>query len=140
MIDRWRQAVRNLKRELHAITLACGDPRTPWPAKACAVVVVAYALSPLDLIPDPIPVLGYVDDLILLPLGILLVRKLIPVAVMAECRARAAAMDNPRQPANWIAGAVIVLIWLLVAVWLGRWLYRWLAPLVATGTFVLLTK
>ena len=123
MIDHWRQSVRNLKLELRAIALACGDPRTPWLAKALAVVVIAYALSPLDLIPDPIPVLGYLDDLLLLPLGILLVRRLIPAAVMFDCRARAAALGDQRQPTNWFAAAVIVLIWLGVAFWIGRWIF-----------------
>jgi uncharacterized membrane protein YkvA (DUF1232 family) len=120
----WQGWARHLKREIQALMLACRHPQTPWVAKGLALVVVAYALSPLDLIPDPIPVLGYLDDLILLPLGIWLVLRLIPPAVMVDCRAQALALVGQRQPANWIAGGVIILLWLLVAVWLGRLLLR----------------
>ena len=85
-IQVWKQRARAFKREVRAVYLAMHDPRTPWYARLLAGAVVAYAFSPIDLIPDPIPVLGYLDDLVLLPLGIALALKLIPAQVMAECR------------------------------------------------------
>ena len=84
-----KERARRLKREIHALWLAYRDPRTPWLARLLIACIIAYALSPIDLIPDPIPLLGYVDDLILLPLGIDLALRLIPETVMADCRARA---------------------------------------------------
>ena len=88
-IQVWKQRARALQREVHAVYLAMRDPRTPWYARLLAGAVVAYAFSPIDLIPDPIPVLGYLDDLLLVPLGIVLVLRLIPAEVMQECRQRA---------------------------------------------------
>ena len=85
-IQVWKLRARAFKREVRAVYLAMRDPRTPWYARLLAGAVVAYAFSPIDLIPDPIPVLGYLDDLVLLPLGIALALKLIPAQVMAECR------------------------------------------------------
>ena len=87
----WKARARALKRDTYALYLACRDPRVPWYAKALAAAVVAYALSPIDLIPDFIPVLGYLDDLLLVPLGLALALRLIPAPVMAECRREAAA-------------------------------------------------
>ncbi len=107
-MSQWKEWVRSLKREILALYLACRDPRTPWYAKLVVGLNVAYALSPIDLIPDPIPVLGYLDDLILLPLGILLARKLIPDDVIEDCRRRASGQEWPK--VNRIAGAIIVLI------------------------------
>jgi len=89
--ERWKARARALKTEVHALLLACRDPRVPWRAKIVASLVVAYALSPIDLIPDFIPVLGYLDDLILLPLGLLLALKMMPPEVLRECRLKAAA-------------------------------------------------
>ena len=113
MIAGWRQRVRQLRRETYALYLAYRDPRVPWYAKLLAACVVAYAFSPIDLIPDFIPVLGTLDELVLIPLGIALSLKLIPPQVMAECRARAAAAEG--EPANWVAAAVIVAIWIGLA-------------------------
>src|ERR671933_1645183 len=91
-----RRRARLLKRDTYALYLAARDPRTPWYAKVLAAVVVAYALSPLDLIPDFIPVLGYLDDLLIVPAGIALAVKLVPAPVMAECRAQAhEVVDRP---------------------------------------------
>ena len=104
-----------LKRETIALYLACRDPRTPWYAKAFAAVVVAYALSPIDLIPDFVPILGYLDDLILVPLGLALAVKMIPDSVMAECREQARLVAD--RPTNQLAAAAIVGIWLGAAVW-----------------------
>jgi uncharacterized membrane protein YkvA (DUF1232 family) len=105
-----------LKQELYAIYLAQKDPRVPWYTKVLAACVVGYAFSPIDLIPDPIPVLGYLDDLILIPLGVALVVKLIPVEVLEECRQRAREVDSQTKPRNWVAGGIIILIWLALAV------------------------
>jgi len=86
VIERWKQKTRDLKKETLAIYLAYKDPRVPWYAKLLAACVVGYALSPIDLIPDPIPILGYLDDLVIVPLGIALVVRMIPPEVLQECR------------------------------------------------------
>lgn len=119
---------RELKAEVLALYLAMDDPRTPWVARVGAAVVVGYALSPLDLIPDFIPVLGLLDDIILLPLGIWLVRAAIPTDVLADARGRAAGMiaRGERPPVNWVAGAIVVAIWLACAAWAAVALRGWL--------------
>lgn len=120
MIEAWKRRARQLKIEVSALYLAYQDPRVPWYAKLFAGCVVAYAFSPIDLIPDPIPILGYLDDLVLIPLGVLIARRLIPDAVLSECRERARGLT--RQPTNWIGAAIIVAIWVVcfaaVTVWL----------------------
>jgi uncharacterized membrane protein YkvA (DUF1232 family) len=120
-MDRWRELARALKRELGALLLAWRDSRTPWYARLAALGVVAYALSPLDLIPDPIPVLGYLDDLILLPLGIWLALRLIPTEVMTDARRRIASGETVDLAHPRLAAAVIVALW-IVAFALGIWL------------------
>jgi uncharacterized membrane protein YkvA (DUF1232 family) len=124
MIERARQWARLVKRDVHAIYLAGRDPRVPWYAKALAICVAGYALSPIDLIPDFVPVLGYLDDIIIVPVGILIVVKLIPSVVMAEHRTAAAqALDRPT---SRIAAALVVLGWLIcivAAVWFSRRLF-----------------
>lgn len=117
----WKERARGLKRESYALYLACRDPRVPWYGRLLAACVVGYAFSPIDLIPDFVPVLGYLDDLILIPLGIALVLRTIPEAVMLDCRARAAAALAAGRPTSRVAAAVIVAIWLLLAagaIWL----------------------
>ncbi len=114
-IETWKRRARQLKLETYAVYLAYRDPRVPWYARLLGACVVAYAFSPIDLIPDPIPVLGYLDDLILVPLGIALVLKMIPEPVLAECREKAQAAMNDGKPTNWAAAVVIVAIWLLLA-------------------------
>jgi uncharacterized membrane protein YkvA (DUF1232 family) len=109
-LARWRQAARRLKAETLALYFAIRDPRTPWLARLAGTLVVAYALSPIDLIPDFIPVLGYLDDLILVPLGLWLTLKLIPPPVIADARARAAA--QAQRPVSRVAAIVILLVWL----------------------------
>jgi uncharacterized membrane protein YkvA (DUF1232 family) len=117
MLSRIKTWAKNLKRDSHAIYLASRDPRVPWYAKGLAVAVAAYALSPIDLIPDFIPVIGYLDDLIIVPLGIWLVVSLIPGEVMAECRARAdEAGQRPVSRAGMIA---IIVVWIVAAAILG---------------------
>jgi uncharacterized membrane protein YkvA (DUF1232 family) len=117
----WQQRVRQLKKETYAIHIACKDPRVPWYARVFAGFVVAYAFSPIDLIPDVIPILGYLDDLILVPLGIMLVIKMIPPDVLAECREKAEAVISQGKPTSKIAAVVIVAIWLLLGVLAVVW-------------------
>ena len=119
----WKARARALKRDTYALYLAGRDPRVPWYAKALAAAVVAYALSPIDLIPDFIPVLGYLDDLLLVPLGLALALRLIPVPVMAECRREAAARlaAGSGRLHSWVGATVIVLVWILLAA-LTAWL------------------
>jgi uncharacterized membrane protein YkvA (DUF1232 family) len=109
--EKWKAKARKLKQEVYALYLVSKDRRVPWYARVVAVAVVAYAFSPIDLIPDPIPVLGYLDDLILIPLGIALVIKLIPAEVMQDCREKAALTMQAGKPKNWVAGGIIILIW-----------------------------
>ena len=109
--EKWKAKARKLKLEVYALYIASKDRRVPWYARVIAVAVVAYAFSPIDLIPDPIPVLGYLDDLILIPLGIALVIKLIPAEVMQDCREKAALTMQAGKPKNWVAGGIIILIW-----------------------------
>lgn len=116
IIDAWKQGARQLKTETYAIYLAYRDPRVPWYAKLFAACVVGYAFSPVDLVPDFIPVLGYLDDLVLVPLGIALAMKMIPPTVLDECREEAHSTMAEGKPTNWVAGAIIVAIWLLLAV------------------------
>jgi len=112
-IESWKIKSKRLKSEVYALYLASKHPRTPWYAKVLAVLIIGYALSPIDLIPDFIPVVGYLDDLILVPLGIALLIKIIPGNILEECRAKAEADLSKRKPKSWIAAIIIVLIWLL---------------------------
>ena len=111
----WKERVKALKKETFTLYLACRHPRVPWYAKALALLVVGYALSPIDLIPDFIPVLGYLDDLVLIPLGIMLVIRMIPAEVLAECRQKSEAIVGRSTRVGKIAAAVIILIWTLSA-------------------------
>jgi uncharacterized membrane protein YkvA (DUF1232 family) len=125
MLVRLREWARLVKRDVYALYLASRDPRVPWYAKALAVAVAGYALSPIDLIPDFVPVLGYLDDVILVPLGILLAIRLIPPEIMAEHRAAAAIAS--KRPIGRAAGTFIVAIW-FVAAGICSWLvYRYFA-------------
>jgi len=118
----WVKAwARALKRDVVALWLAARDPRTPFAAKLVAGAVAAYALSPIDLIPDFIPVLGYLDDLLLVPAGIWLAVRLIPVALLAELRATAALRERPR---SMFGAAAVAAIWLATGILLAWW---WLA-------------
>jgi uncharacterized membrane protein YkvA (DUF1232 family) len=106
---------KQLKTEVFALYLAARHPATPWYAKALIAGIVAYALSPIDLIPDFVPVLGLLDELVLLPIAIVLVLRLVPAEVMADCRARAASQPPDASRAGRIAAAVIVVLWVLLA-------------------------
>lgn len=112
-LDRLRAAARRLKRDVVAVFFAGRDARTPWLARLVALAVASYALSPIDLIPDMIPVLGLLDDLILVPLGIALALRLVPPAVMAEARLRAEALAAC--PTSRAAAVAIVVVWGLLA-------------------------
>ena len=110
------QRARQLKAETWALALAVRDPRTPWYAKLLVAGIVGYACSPIDLIPDFVPVLGYLDELVLLPLGIAWALRLIPPAVLVECRVRAQKNMLAGKPVSWVAGVIIVILWLGIAV------------------------
>jgi len=114
MLDQLKRRARQLKREVYSIAIAARDPRTPWYVKALIFFVVAHTLSPIDLIPDFIPVLGYLDDLIITPGGLWLAVRLIPPEVMADARAAAAAQDVDGN-AGRVGAALIVLVWIITA-------------------------
>lgn len=119
MLDRLKDHARRLKTESYVLYLASRDSRTPWYAKLLAAAVVAYAFSPLDLIPDFVPVLGYLDDLLLVPLGIALAIRLVPEPVLADCRERA--REAVERPTSWWSALVIVGVWLVLALLVGFW-------------------
>lgn len=121
MFAKLKERVHHLKGETFALYLAARHPGTPWYAKTFVAGVVAYAFSPIDLIPDFIPVLGYLDDLILVPLGIVIAIRMIPPAVLAECRVRAQAMMADGKPTSRTAAIVIIGIWILVAALFALW-------------------
>lgn len=114
-IDQLKRWAKRLESEVHALYLAYRDPRVPWHARVFALCVVGYALSPIDLIPDPIPVLGYLDDLILIPLGIALAIRMIPDDVLEECRRKARDAEGIGATGR-VAAAVVVGVWAFVAV------------------------
>ena len=118
-----KEKARQLKTETYILYLAYRDPRVAWYAKAFMLVIVAYALSPIDLIPDFIPVLGYVDDLIIVPAGIFLALKMIPKEVMEECREKARS-EPIASKAKWVATLVIISVWLLVLYLLFRLIWQ----------------
>ncbi len=109
----WKAKSKQFKTEVVALYLASKHPGTPWYAKVLAALIIGYALSPIDLIPDFIPVIGYLDDLIIIPAGIALLIKIIPRDILEECRAKAQSDVLNRKSKNWVAGVIIVLIWLL---------------------------
>jgi uncharacterized membrane protein YkvA (DUF1232 family) len=116
-----KQWAREVKRDVVAIWIAARDPRVPWYAKLLAAAVAAYALSPIDLIPDFVPVLGYLDDVIIVPVGILLTVRMIPDGLMDEFRAKAARREGP--PNSRFGAAMIVVLWIVAIVAAVRWLY-----------------
>jgi uncharacterized membrane protein YkvA (DUF1232 family) len=115
-LEAWKRRARELKIQVYAIYLAYQDPRVPLPARIFAACVVGYAFSPIDLIPDPIPILGYLDDLVLVPLGIALALKMIPANVMAECREKSRQVMEQGKPVNKVAAFIIIAIWILFAI------------------------
>ena len=119
MFERIRLWAAALRRDVAGLVLAVSDPRTPLTARIIAALVVAYALSPIDLIPDFVPVLGYLDDLIIVPLGLALVLRLIPAALMAEYRV--SAMQQPVSRLGWVGLVIVLMLWIGLAVWLWRY-------------------
>jgi uncharacterized membrane protein YkvA (DUF1232 family) len=115
VLQRWKERARALKKVVYALYLAYRDPRTPWYAKAVAALVVAYAFSPIDLIPDPIPVLGYLDDLVLIPLGAALALRLIPPEVMVDAHAKTEELLRAGKPVSWGGAVIIGAIWIALA-------------------------
>lgn len=128
MFETWKRSARRLKGLVYALSIAYRDPRTPRSARIVAACVVGYASSPIDLIPDPIPIIGYLDDLILIPLGVALAIRLMPAEVWAEAQEAAsnALRDGKPMPLNRIAAAIIIAIWIGLAVGGFLLLRRWL--------------
>ena len=124
MLGKWKEKARELKKETYTLYLACRHPQTPLLAKIVAACVVGYAFSPIDLIPDFIPVLGLLDDLILKPLGITLVIRLIPPGIFEECRQKANAEIASGKPTSRIAAAIIVIVWISLAVLAGYFVFK----------------
>ena len=119
-----KEHANRLKVETYALYLAARDSRTPWYAKLIVAAIVAYALSSIDLIPDFVPVLGYLDDLIFIPLGITLAIKLIPDSILAECRTHAQETMQNGKPVSWVAGTVIIFIWFILVLLSILWGFK----------------
>jgi uncharacterized membrane protein YkvA (DUF1232 family) len=115
--ENWKKRAKSINDDIYALYLAYRDRRVPWYAKLWILIVAGYAFSPIDLIPDFIPILGYLDDLILLPLGIALAIRWVPPRVLAECRERAK-LRGQNKPRNWVAGLIILAVWGLLLAWI----------------------
>lgn len=122
MKNKWKELIRNVKRNIHVLYLAYRHQDTPWYAKAFSLFIIAYALSPIDFIPDFIPVLGYLDEVVLLPLGILGAFTMIPNHVLQECR-EIAEKNQKQLRRNWVAAAIILLVWISLATSI---LFKWI--------------
>ena len=118
MFKKIKAWANQLKRKVFVLYYAYKDNRTPWYAKVFAICVVAYAFSPIDLIPDFIPILGYLDDVILIPLGVMIALQMMPKSVIQECTLKAEERINNGKPKNWFVGSMILLIWILAFVWI----------------------
>lgn len=121
----WREIMKkiktwakNLKKQIFVLYLAYKDKRVPWYAKLFTICVVAYAFSPIDLIPDFIPIFGYLDDIIIVPLGIILALKMIPNEVILECKVKTEEIMKNGKPKNWVVGSLIILIWSIITFWI----------------------
>jgi uncharacterized membrane protein YkvA (DUF1232 family) len=115
LISKLKDRAVTLKRETIALSIATRDPRVPWYAKAFMVLVLAYAFSPIDLIPDFVPVLGYLDDLVIIPLGILLTVKMVPPQVMIDARKQVDELSYQGKPVSRIGAIIIITVWVIVA-------------------------
>ncbi|MEH7399905.1 YkvA family protein [Gottfriedia acidiceleris] len=124
MLKKLKLWAKKLKRQVFTLYFACKDERVPLYSKVFIVCVVAYAFSPIDLIPDFIPILGYLDDVILIPLGIYISLKLIPDNVIVDCEMKAEEMMKQGKPKNWIVGSLILLIWLVIFIWVFFKVYQ----------------
>ena len=120
LLSKFKAFAKKLKQNLFVLYLSYKDPRTPWYAKLVAMLIVAYAFSPIDLIPDFIPILGYLDDLIIVPFGIILALKLIPPNVIDDHKEAAEKLKQSRKPKNWFVGILFIIIWVIFAVWISK--------------------
>ncbi|MBF0120726.1 MAG: DUF1232 domain-containing protein [Desulfobacterales bacterium] len=125
-IKKYKDKAVKLKTEVVALYFAYKNFRVPWYAKLIVACIVGYALSPIDLIPDFIPLLGYIDDLIIIPLGIAFAIKLIPIEVLEECRNKAIEFLVKERPKNWVAGVLIIIIWFAVITWIIKISYNYI--------------
>ena len=126
MLEKLKLAAKRLKREVMTLYFVARDPRTPWYARGLAFVVVGYALSPFDLIPDAIPFLGLLDDLILVPAGIWLVLKLVPKNILEEARVQASKAES--RPVSYVAAAFMIVVWILALLLSAKILFDLLKP------------
>ncbi|MEW6180648.1 MAG: YkvA family protein [Chloroflexota bacterium] len=124
MIERLKSRARLLKRDAYALYIAARDPRVPWYAKVFLGVVVAHTFSPIDLIPDFVPVLGYLDDLIITPLGIALALKMIPAEVMTEARRQSEEMMRQGKPISRVGAVLVIVVWLAILAIMVWWIAR----------------
>ena len=123
-MDKVRVWAKNLKQQTLVLYFAYKDDRVPWYAKIFIICVVSYAFSPIDLIPDFIPILGYLDDVIIVPLGILFALKMIPKEVVETCEIQAKKMIENKKPKNWLVGSLIVLVWIIIIFWISKETYQ----------------
>ncbi|MEB2298636.1 DUF1232 domain-containing protein [Lysinibacillus xylanilyticus] len=120
LLSKFKAFAKKLKQNLFVLYLSYKDPRTPWYAKLVAILVVAYAFSPIDLIPDLIPILGFFDDLIIVPLGIILALKLIPPHVIEDHKEAAEELKQCKKPKNWFVGILFIIVWVIFGVWISK--------------------
>lgn len=125
-IDTLKAHARLMKGSVYALYFSCRDPRTPWYVRVIATCIVGYAFSPIDLIPDPIPILGLLDDAVLIPLGVALVVKLLPATVWADAQERATTTVRDGKPTNWVAAGIIIALWTGFAVVGAALFFRWI--------------
>ncbi|WP_226537335.1 YkvA family protein [Fictibacillus halophilus] len=126
MLNKIRAWAKNLKKYVFVLYFAYKDHRVPWYAKVFTACVVAYAFSPIDLIPDFIPVFGYLDDIIIVPLGIKLALKMIPKAVIKDCEEKAEELMVKGKPKNWLVGTLIIIFWGILLIWGSMAIYQYI--------------
>lgn len=124
MFEQLKSWAKKLKKQIFILYLAYKDERVTWYAKLFTACVVAYAFSPIDLIPDFIPILGYLDDVIIVPLGIMLALKMLPKSVIDDCTVKAEELMKTGKPQNWIVGSIIIIVWCLIFVWIFIIFYK----------------
>ena len=117
MLNQLKLWAKKLKKQLFILYLAYKDERVSWYIRLFTACVVAYAFSPIDLIPYFIPVLGYIDDIIIVPLGIMLALKMLPISVIEDCTIKAEELIQNERPKNWVAGSIIIVVWLFIFMW-----------------------
>ncbi|MEH7225263.1 YkvA family protein [Bacillus sp. JJ1566] len=125
LMEKIKNWAKKLKKQIFVLYFAYKDARVPWYAKLFTAGVVAYTFSPIDLIPDFIPILGYLDEVILVPIGIMFAMKMIPKAVIADCEVKAEELIKNGKPKNWVAGALILLLWSLLFIWIAIKAYQY---------------